>query len=126
MFDTPKFSIICIRCGKVQPSHTRARKTCFECHLKSWKKNNGRSKKDEHKPYLLFAGSMFYPSGGWDDFQGYFSTVDDAKLWLQKNEPNANHNWAHIVQKDKIILWASANNNNWVKNDGTWEWREEE
>jgi hypothetical protein len=82
--------------------------------------------KDGYKPYALFAGSNFYPSGGWEDFKGYFSSVANAKLWLQKNEPNAHHMWAHIVYNHKIMLWASCPSNQWIGEDGTWEWRTEE
>ena len=82
--------------------------------------------KKVHKPYMLFSGSNFYPSGGWDDFKGYFSSIEDAKLWLQKNEPNAHHMWAHIVYNHKIILWASCQDNLVFAENGLWQWRTEE
>jgi hypothetical protein len=30
------------------------------------------------KRYLLFAGSFYYPAGGWSDFLGDFDSVDEA------------------------------------------------
>lgn len=30
------------------------------------------------KRYLLFAGSQYYPSGGWDDLKGSFDTLEEA------------------------------------------------
>ncbi len=70
---------------------------------------------------MLFSGSNFYPSGGWDDFKGYFSSIEDAKLWLQKNEPNAHYMWAHIVYNHKIIMWANEK-----PNQDLLEWRTKE
>jgi hypothetical protein len=32
------------------------------------------------KPYLLFAGDNYYPSGGLDDLRGDFDTLEEAKL----------------------------------------------
>lgn len=31
------------------------------------------------KRYLLFKGAEFYPSGGWDDFEGDYETIQEAK-----------------------------------------------
>jgi hypothetical protein len=47
------------------------------------------------KNFLLFAGDVYYPSGGWDDFQGSFDTVDEAKAYLKAQ--NHNHDWWQIV-----------------------------
>lgn len=84
--------------------------------------------KDGRKPYLLFAGNNFYPCGGWDDFKGGFSSIANAKLWLQKNQPDANFGWAHIVYDWKIIMWASCSNGDCpvYGEDGMWQWRLEE
>lgn len=32
----------------------------------------------EDKPYLLFAGLYYYPSGGWHDYRGRFATLKEA------------------------------------------------
>jgi hypothetical protein len=30
------------------------------------------------KPFLAFGGDQYYPSGGWDDFKGAFSSEEEA------------------------------------------------
>lgn len=30
------------------------------------------------KPFLLFTGAAYYPTGGWGDFRGCFETVEKA------------------------------------------------
>ena len=32
--------------------------------------------------YLVFAGSSYYPNGGWNDFKGYFDNLTDAYRYL--------------------------------------------
>lgn len=44
--------------------------------------------------YLLFAGDIFYPVGGWGDFIGSYSTPEEAK---EAVESLAIINWWHIV-----------------------------
>lgn len=56
---------------------------------------------------LLFAGSCFYPSGGWEDFRGYFNSVEEAKKFLIDNWESFDiccSPWMHIVEKNKIVL----------------------
>lgn len=56
---------------------------------------------------MLFAGSSYYPHGGWEDFRGFFETIEDAKKWLQDNFDNIGIGcclWAHIVVNFKIAL----------------------
>ncbi len=36
------------------------------------------------KKYLLFSGDMYYPCGGWDDFQGEYDTIEEAKEIAEK------------------------------------------
>lgn len=31
------------------------------------------------KKFLLFGYDAYYPSGGWNDFEGSFDTIDEAK-----------------------------------------------
>jgi hypothetical protein len=47
--------------------------------------------------YALFAGSMFYPRGGWNDFRGYFDSVDNAKEWFDNYKGTMKNLWMHIV-----------------------------
>jgi hypothetical protein len=61
------------------------------------------------KPYLLFAGDNYYPSGGWDDFAGEFDSADDAiAAFSQKT-----HDWGHVVSRatNQIVRWVSRD---WV------------
>ena len=56
---------------------------------------------------MLFAGSCYYPYGGWEDFQGYFNTIDEAKIFLLNNWESFGiccSPWAHIVEENKIVL----------------------
>ena len=46
--------------------------------------------------YLLFAGDNYYPSGGWEDFIGSFSTQEEAQdVGADKIEDE--FNWYHVV-----------------------------
>ena len=36
------------------------------------------------KRYLVFSYAQFYPSGGWDDLDGRFDTVDEAVVFARK------------------------------------------
>ncbi len=45
------------------------------------------------KRYLLFSGDEYYPSGGWEDFQGYFESLEDA-LKASKND------WWQVVDDE--------------------------
>ena len=43
--------------------------------------------------YLLFSGDKYYPSGGWQDFDGTYATLEYAIMYaLDKNA-----GWWHIV-----------------------------
>ena len=74
--------------------------------------------------YKLFYGFCFYPSGGWDEFKGYFESEEQAREYLDKHERDPFYMWAHIVFEDKIIRQgapegAGTDTNHWV-------WRNEE
>lgn len=43
------------------------------------------------KPYLLFAGEDYYPSGGMEDFRGTFNTIAEAVEWGQQ------YGWWQVV-----------------------------
>jgi len=45
--------------------------------------------------YALFAGSNYYPEGGWHDRQGYFSSPDKALAWLASSPKF--FDWYHII-----------------------------
>jgi hypothetical protein len=69
----------------------------------------------ELKP-MLFYGDIFYPLAGWNDFQGYFDTIEQAKEELLKQYPQ--DKWGHIVKDGKIVLKGL------ISDDGEWEFEE--
>jgi hypothetical protein len=36
------------------------------------------------KRYTVFAGSFYYPAGGWHDFKGSYDTIDEARSSVVK------------------------------------------
>ncbi len=65
------------------------------------------NKETPMKRYLLFAGRMYYPGGGWSDYHGSFDTIAEAMEGLKACEEDR-HDWAHVVDKT----------------DGTYAWRQ--
>ena len=68
---------------------------------------------------MLFCGRDFYPHGGWEDFKGYFDSVEMAEKHLIENE-NPVDGWAHLVRDGEFIaMWLGKNINDqeyrWVK-----------
>lgn len=51
------------------------------------------------KRFFLFAGSGYYPVGGWEDFRGDFDTIDDARS-VAKEKFGGSFEWWHIVDMD--------------------------
>ena len=55
------------------------------------------------KRYFLFAGDVYYPSGGWKDFKGAFDTIKDASdaaitdLEPYQKEELGRFNWYQVV-----------------------------
>ncbi len=52
--------------------------------------------------FALFAGDVYYPYGGWGDFKGMFTTVEEAKDFFDKGErwgdDHIHHwNWYQVV-----------------------------
>lgn len=49
--------------------------------------------------YLLFAGSHYYPNGGWEDFKGDFDSVEAAQAQVPPllESIGAGYAWWHIV-----------------------------
>ena len=68
--------------------------------------------------YKLLYGENFYPLGGYDDYKGTFTCVDDAISYVLENHKDNSGTWAHIVFDDKIV--AKGTKDFW-KND-KWEW----
>lgn len=47
------------------------------------------------KRYLLFAGDVYYPVGGWDDFRGAYDTIEEAQSASLAYRDT--YEWFHIV-----------------------------
>ena len=47
------------------------------------------------KRYLVFAGSTYYPAGGWNDFCGSFDSELDALDYIARKDSDCE--WWHIV-----------------------------
>lgn len=67
------------------------------------------------KRYLAFCGSVYYPGGGMDDFEGDFDAVADAIAAAQsdaiKNYPEQpwRFRWAHVYDThDFRIVWQDG------------------
>ena len=50
--------------------------------------------------YLVFAGDHYYPAGGWGDFEGAFSTFEEAEAHAKSLR---GYDWYQIVHGDKIV-----------------------
>lgn len=55
--------------------------------------------------YLLFIGSAYYPSGGWDDFKGSFQTLDEA---IEAKNRYRTEDWWHIVSLIESAIVAQG------------------
>jgi len=50
------------------------------------------------KRFLLFAGSTYYPSGGWNDYLGDFDSTEAAKdFLLSRSTSYSSFDWWHIL-----------------------------
>lgn len=63
------------------------------------------------KRYLLFAGSTYYPAGGWHDFRGDFDSIEEAKAKIDQDEEASDgwgaYDWSHCIDsqtKEKVSL----------------------
>lgn len=67
--------------------------------------------------YFLFAGHNYYPQGGWEDFKGSFSTVNEAhgyELELYKIsivEASGCGWWWHIVDSTRLSIIEEGRKN---------------
>ncbi len=55
--------------------------------------------------FLLFAGSDFYPSGGWDDFVCSYETLEQAMDHDMHRE--SCWDWAHVVDLEFRVIVAT-------------------
>ena len=66
--------------------------------------------------FLVFAGSDYYPAGGWHDFIGDFANYDEAKakaMLYHDQRPVGKDRlwWAHIVD---LVNLKIIDGPNWV------------
>jgi hypothetical protein len=48
--------------------------------------------------FLLFSGSFFYADGGWFDYKGSYSSIDEAVGEIEgPNIKSSDKDWWHIV-----------------------------
>lgn len=48
--------------------------------------------------YALFAGSFYYPSGGWNDFKGTYHTVQEAVDYIEAYaNSDEEYDWYHVI-----------------------------
>ena len=48
------------------------------------------------KRFVLMAGSVYYPSGGFDDYKGSYDTEHEARLKLEEWKKREYYYWYHI------------------------------
>ena len=58
--------------------------------------------------YLLFKGNDYYPCGGWNDFSGFFASIEDAKSTLS-TELYDGSDWWHIVDSQTMQVVEKDN-----------------
>lgn len=60
--------------------------------------------------YILFAGTVYYPGGGWNDYKGTFASKAEAEKFYQQGETINDRvyhwEWAHIVDANTKTVIA--------------------
>ena len=59
-----------------------------------------KPQKTSHKRYMAFAGANYYPCGGWNDFIGFFDTVEEAK-------EAARGDWRQVIDTETMEVCDS-------------------
>jgi len=63
--------------------------------------------------FMLFAGNVYYPHGGFDDFQRSYHKLEEAvvaaQVWRGKHTSWSGGTWAHIVDRQiGQIVWDTT------------------
>lgn len=60
------------------------------------------------KRFLVFAGEIYYPKGGWEDYKVSFDLLSDAIMWIEKNVEDIDIEWAHVYDnKEERICYET-------------------
>lgn len=54
------------------------------------------------KRYLLFAGGIYYPTGGWDDYKATADSLEE--LYIKGAEYKAEYKWFHVVDTQTMEI----------------------
>ena len=60
------------------------------------------------KRFLLFAGDVFYPEGGWCDFDDDFDSLEAARVKLDERMSSGQAGWAHIYDLERRFIAYST------------------
>lgn len=52
------------------------------------------------KQFALFGGNNYYPGGGWNDFKGFFDSIEEAKSYAFKKRIKQTD---HLVISEEIV-----------------------
>jgi hypothetical protein len=56
------------------------------------------------KPYMLFAGDWYYPSGGVGDFVNSFDSVEAAERYYDLHYHIQEYTWGHIANAKTLKI----------------------
>ena len=62
------------------------------------------------KPYLLFAGLRYYPSGGWRDYMDEFDSIEGVMEYIADMDLD----WWHIVSTETKSIVESGRSNTYT------------
>ena len=65
------------------------------------------------KRFLLFSGMVYYPSGGWGDFDDSFDSLEEAKTAALKTFDDDGCDWWQIVDCETMKT-ADASGPDWM------------
>ena len=61
------------------------------------------------KRFLAFAGSRYYPSGGWEDFIGDFDTLEEASAFAAAFEEDITpYGWWNVADSESRVIAAEG------------------
>lgn len=74
------------------------------------------------KRFLAFAGSNYYPDGGWNDFKGSFETLEEA---IKELDPDIRTRWpseAPLYDWTHIVDTEDGRRCVWLSQRDQWDW----